>query len=408
MHSPWICCQLGAREHYAIPRSLHQSRHLHTLYTDTWVTPQSVWYKLSSNRLSSLKDRYHPDLKTDQIQHYTSDSILFEIQHKVQNIEGWNLILQRNQWFQTKILKSLKNLDSQQFRSPPTLFSYSYTALDLFRFAKTEGWQTVLGQIDPGIIESKIVRDECDRHPNLASQYQSPPSAYWERWFEECDLADCIIVNSSWSKQLLIQAGIEGHKIQIIPLVYTPPSNALEFERYYPSQFTVDRPLRVLFLGQVILRKGLAALLDSIALLEGLPVELTIVGKPQISIPEQYKNHPQVRWIQQVPRNQTHIYYRESDVFLFPTLSDGFGLTQLEALAWKLPIIASQHCGEVTQHNHNGLILSQINSYTIFQSIFSCMKNPKQLEHFSSNTSNTLQNFTLDQLQVSLLTLLNY
>ena len=310
MHSPWICCQLGAREHYAIPRSLHQSHHLYTLCTDSWITPKSVLHRLPSQTFSALKDRYHPDLKTARIQHYTFESIFFESQHKLQKIKSWNLILRRNQWFQTKVLKYLKSLDLKQFQSQPTLFSYSYTALNLFRFAKTEGWRTVLGQIDPGILESKIVQDECDRHPNLASQYQSPPSAYWERWYEECNLADCIIVNSSWSKQLLIQAGIEGHKIQIIPLVYTPPPNALEFERYYPSQFTVDRPLRVLFLGQVILRKGLAALLDSIPLLEGLPVELTIVGKPQISIPEQYKNHPQVRWIQHVPRNQTHIYYR--------------------------------------------------------------------------------------------------
>jgi glycosyltransferase involved in cell wall biosynthesis len=32
---------------------------------------------------------------------------------------------------------------------------------------------------------------------------------------------------------------------------------------------------------------------------------------------------------------------------ILPTLSDGFALTQLEALAYGCPVIASQFCGEV-------------------------------------------------------------
>gem|GEM_PF-5254129 len=33
----WLCCQLGAREHYAVPRALHQIRQLKVLITDTWI-----------------------------------------------------------------------------------------------------------------------------------------------------------------------------------------------------------------------------------------------------------------------------------------------------------------------------------------------------------------------------------
>ena len=39
----------------------------------------------------------------------------------------------------------------------------------------------------------------------------------------------------------------------------------------------------------------------------------------------------------------------EADVFVLPTLSDGFALTQLEAMAHDLPVIATLACGEVVE-----------------------------------------------------------
>jgi hypothetical protein len=51
---------------------------------------------------------------------------------------------------------------------------------------------------------------------------------------------------------------------------------------------------------------------------------------------------------------------RWSQYILFPTLSDGFGLTQLEAQRWKLPIIASGYCGDVVENGHNGIRLEGV------------------------------------------------
>jgi glycosyltransferase involved in cell wall biosynthesis len=57
--------------------------------------------------------------------------------------------------------------------------------------------------------------------------------------------------------------------------------------------------------------------------------------------------------------------YRESDVFLFPTLSDGFGLTQLEALGHGLPVIASNYCGQVVENRVNGLVLPEVTAEAV-------------------------------------------
>ena len=60
-----------------------------------------------------------------------------------------------------------------------------------------------------------------------------------------------------------------------------------------------------------------------------------------------------------VTRKQAAEFYRDADVFILPTLSDGFAITQLEAQAHGLPVIASKNCGKVVENGVNGIILDE-------------------------------------------------
>ena len=396
----WICCQLGAREHYAIPRALHQAHQLHQLITDAWVSPQSMLNWLPGRPLRSLCDRYHPNLANAPITAFTPGLMGFELQQRWQKTQPWDRMIARNQWFQTRAIKALQTLSLPADQPPPVLFTYSYAALELLRYGKSRGWPTVLGQIDPGIMEEKIVQAEFQKHPHLAPDWKPVPPSYWQTWQAECRLADRIIVNSAWSRQLLEQAGVEPSKIDIVPLVYQPPPEAANFVRTYPKAFTPDRPLRVLFLGLITLRKGIAACLEAVEHLTGEPIEFWFVGPLEIEIPEHFRNHPQVKWTGPVPRSQTQHYYQQADVFLFPTLSDGFGLTQLEAQAWGLPIIASQFCGEVVQPGKNGWILSQVSGSEIASTLSKRIHFSKQLAEMTCcfNITNKVKPINLTQL----------
>jgi glycosyltransferase involved in cell wall biosynthesis len=68
-------------------------------------------------------------------------------------------------------------------------------------------------------------------------------------------------------------------------------------------------------------------------------------------------------------------------------LSDGFGLTQLEALAHRLPVIASRQCGEVVIDRVNGLLLEEPTAAAIEEALRSCLQNPDQLAQFSGNAT---------------------
>lgn len=401
----WICCQLGAREHYAIPRALYQGDRLQCLLTDAWTSPQSRGDSLLSKVSSGLKERCHPDLTNAPIQAFTPSLLQFELLQRWRKTGNWERMMQRNQWFQRQVLRYLQ-ANLHQFSPSTVLFSYSYTALSLFQFAKQQGWKTVLGQIDPGPVEEQLVAEEQRRHPGLEPIWQPVPPSYWQTWRQECALADEIIVNSDWSKRLLTQADLEPANIRVVPLVYEPPQAARAFCRTYPKEFSSDRPLRVLFLGTVTLRKGIAPLLAAIAHLQDAPIEFWMVGSLQITIPPHLRQHPKIRWLGAVPRSETQHYYQSADVFLFPTLSDGFGLTQLEARSWQLPIIASSTCGTVVEPGKNGLLLPEVTPEAIVDALRWCLEHPQHLTALAHH-ADSIESFSLHTLRHHLESLFN-
>ncbi|MCC0176428.1 glycosyltransferase [Waterburya agarophytonicola K14] len=392
--STWICCQIGAREHYAIPRALHQQGQLEYLITDTWIEPNSPLNRLPKPYLANLRERFHPELNNVLVYSFNQSLFQFELTQKLRQSRGWKKIIARNDWFQDRALKVLKKYPPK-LNSKITIFAYSYAALKLFRYAKNRGWQTVLGQIDPGITEEQIVNQEHLKHPNYQSHWQPAPFEYWSDWKQECNLADKIIVNSAWSKNALQANTIAQDKIDIVPLAYQSPKVGQDFIRTYPRIFTHQRPLRVLFLGQIILRKGIADLIKAAEVLQDEPIEFWLVGS--LGITQLENISPNIKLPGAVPRSVTAQYYQQADIFLFPTLSDGFGLTQLEAQAWQLPIIASENCGAVVKNKINGLILRELTPDAIANALRFCQQNPQQLQEFATQSYITSE-FSLQNL----------
>jgi glycosyltransferase involved in cell wall biosynthesis len=382
----WLCCQLGAREHYAIPRALFRLGLLDYLLTDAWLSPSSSLAKICG-RGSKLRERFHGELRDARVAVFNLSLIRFEMRARARGLKGWAKIIARNRWFQRKVVSFLRSqLSTIDYQ--PILLSYSYAALEPFRYAKSRGWKTVLVQIDPGPEEEKIVAEEVALVPELAGGWQPAPAEYWNDWRDECNLADQIVVNSEWSREGLMREGVPSEKITVIPLAYeTSEVGGQQAEvktaRLYPAHFTRERPLRVLFLGLINLRKGIAQLLEAARILRNEPVEFWLVGPVEIAKASGIGDAGRVKWFGPATRKQAAEYYRSADVFILPTLSDGFAITQLEAQAHGLPLIVSRRCGEVVQDNVNGLLLDDPNAEAIESAIRFCLQNTGELARFS-------------------------
>ena len=375
MNPTWVCCQLGAREHYAVPRALQLSGLLGEFITDLW---------------SSTFRRFHPELANARITAPNIAALTFELKASLTRENGWKLITRRNEWFQRQAVAQLAQ--SKTTNGNHTVFAYSYAAEQIFKFAKKRGWRTVLGQIDPGPAEERIV---ARLHEDFSTKWEAAPKEYWDRWRTECELADRIVVNSSWSRDALLGEGVPAQKIRVAPVAYETVERS--FERPYPQRFSSERPLRVLFLGQINLRKGVGQLLEAVKLLAGENVEFWFIGPAQIEIPQ----HPRIKRFGVVPRVKVDKYYRDADVFILPTLSDGFGLTQLEAQSWKLPVVASRRCGEVVRDGFNGVVLEEVSAEAITDVLLRFLRSPEILSAMSER-SGVSDPFSLKTLASSL------
>jgi glycosyltransferase involved in cell wall biosynthesis len=377
----------------------------------------------------------------------------------------------RNAFFQQNALRLLSMLNPE----PATLFSYSYAAGELFRAAKQRSWITVLGQIDPGPEEERIVREVSRRH---GVAFEPAPPEYWNAWRKETELADRIVVNSAWSKDCLVKEGIAEEKMVVVPLAYAAesrgrqdwgttgpqergtkrprdegtkglrdertmglrdygtkgprdegtkglragvphardedsvspagagrgqtkrpkdeetkrqpslrdrlPSNQLIKDqepktggKSYPERFTKERPMRVLFLGQVNVRKGVMELLEAARMLKDEPIEFLLVGGVSDGLSLDVPRN--VRVVGAVERGEAERWYREADVFVLPTHSDGFALTQLEAQARGLPVIASKYCGDVVRDGVNGVLLPEVGAKPLAEALHALAVDPQRV-----------------------------
>ena len=381
----WIVCQLGAREHYAIPKALHLRGRLALLVTDFWTPPASDWVR---HRLPRAAARYEAALAGASVAAFSGVFLVLGMLRKLG--AGWAawqswVVRASDEIFQRLAAWRLAHF-CPEAPSPLTVFAYSYSARRIFRVAKQRGWYTILGQINPGPREEQIVDEVYRRELGRASLLTAP--AYWRKWREECALADAIVVNSEWSRKLLVEAGIAPEKLRVVPLAYERPMGSENFRREYPDRFSSERRLRVLYLGAASLRKGIHILLRTARSLaeEGAWVEFTVVGRDEVPgglRPWLAKN---VQWIPEVSRQDTAAFYQSADVFVLPTFSDGFALTLLEAQAWKLPAIASRRCGQVIEHNRNGLVLDEIDEAHLRRALEVCLDSPETLRKFAAQT----------------------
>jgi UDP-glucose:(heptosyl)LPS alpha-1,3-glucosyltransferase len=118
----------------------------------------------------------------------------------------------------------------------------------------------------------------------------------------------------------------------------------------------------LLFVANEFPRKGLDTLLEALALLRDPQIKLVIVGRgdarpyqpvlARLGLAAQIVFHPGTAAI--AP------YYAASDLFVFPTLYEPFGLVIIEALACGLPVITSACAGAAPAvNNANGRLLAE-------------------------------------------------
>lgn len=405
----WICSQIGAREHYAIPRVLHRTGKLERLYADFWASaPWRLVGKLTGK--VSLSARCHPDLASASVEAFNYEALKASRQRFANPYDGF---LQVGAAFGQQVVSDLvksENTPSSQLPdfSSIVFFGYDTGFLEPAQWIKASGGKSIVCQMDPARCEVNLVKAEETRWPGWAKSSLEVPEAYFQRREAEWAVADFIMVNSEWTRQSLMKQGVLESKLVVVPLAYEASSPRLDVGTYSQSStFVARRPLRVLFLGQVILRKGIQYLIESARLLEKESIYFDIVGAIGISDAAVASAPANMTFHGPVSRDRTEEFYRSADLFVLPTLSDGFALTQLEAMAYGLPVIATPNCGEVVSDGVDGLIVPASDANALAEAFQLILQDPEKLLEMKLATVAKLEQFSLARLGENLAELEN-
>ena len=394
----WICSQIGAREHYAVPRVLHREGKLERLYTDLWAG--TMWQALGAlSGRSVLGTRFHLDLSDAKVTSFDFTTILdstFGGDLK-KNPYDWFLYVGKD--FGERVVNSLKRERKISWKET-IFFGYDTGFLEPAHWVKARGGKAIVCQMDPSRYEVDLVREEGRHWPSLAKKPVDVPEAYFQRRESEWAVADLVMVNSEWSKQALIKQGVCESKLVVVPLAYDSEKEKEKESgvRSQNSSFSKKHPLRVLFLGQVILRKGIQYLMEAARMLQNESVHFDVVGSIGISDMGVKSAPMNMTFHGPVNRDQTEVFYRNADLFVLPTLSDGFALTQLEAMAYGLPVIATPNCGEVVTNGVDGLIVVPRDPLSLVDALQLLIKNPNQLKTMREATDAKLAQFNMARL----------
>jgi glycosyltransferase involved in cell wall biosynthesis len=198
---------------------------------------------------------------------------------------------------------------------------------------------------------------------------------------------------------------VPAKKLAVIPLCFEVKTERQSSEQSSNIHRSPTSPLRVLFLGQVILRKGIQYLIGAAKLLEKENIQFDVVGPISITKAAMAKVPANVTFHGRTGRDEAAAWYRRSHLFVLPTLSDGFAITQLEAMAHGLPVIATPCCGEVVSDGVDGFIVPPRDADTLALRLQRYLKEPELLCCQSAAALMKARQFTIGRLADNLLKL---
>ena len=348
-----------------ISKTLAKSGHLGRFYTPLHLAKLEITAKripLIGSRLSSeMGRRGFPGIPPEHVKTVATVTELFHVGvRRLCNRSCPNLT---SRWmYKTKAV--FDAAVSCTLKEPTDIFIGMYaSSLESFKAAKAGGALNVLNLVNSHPLDQNFYLSSLAGLN--ASHHEMIPDWITQRVERELDLADLILVPSTFVAQQLLGHRIASEKIAMIPY-------GVDLRSFYPGPKTQRETKHVecIYVGQISHRKGISTLLKAAKLLRYLPVNFRLIG-PIVSC-EVLSDMPD-NVVYEGPSHPCGVanVMRTADLFVSPTLEDAFALVVLEAMASGLPVITTMNAGsaELVSDGHNGMIVPAGNAEALAESI---------------------------------------
>jgi len=179
------------------------------------------------------------------------------------------------------------------------------------------------------------------------------PELHWRCVSQDIDAADHILVNSGFVRDTLMACRrIPADKVTVLTW-------GVDLARFAPAPVASSKPepFRILFAGEIGLRKGVLYLLQAWEKLKLADAELILIG-PVADIEERLaQSKAKFRLLPVLPQEELISYYQNASVFIFPSLIEGSARVIQEAMACGLPIVTTPNAGSIVQDGIEGFVV---------------------------------------------------
>jgi glycosyltransferase involved in cell wall biosynthesis len=224
----------------------------------------------------------------------------------------------------------------------------------------------------------RLLENECLLKPEWASTLTGfrDSDTKLARKDEELRLADRIFVASQFTASTLKDFPGTLAPIEVIPYGFPSVVKSRDY-----SFVCKRKPLRLLFVGGLSQRKGIADLFAAVEALEH-HVELTVVGrKANYSCPALDAALAKHRWIPSLPHADILKLMQAHDVLVFPSLFEGFGLVITEAMSQGTPVITTERTAgpDLIEDGKNGWLIEAGSIQSLQAAIENILCQPKSI-----------------------------
>jgi alpha-maltose-1-phosphate synthase len=228
---------------------------------------------------------------------------------------------------------------------PTIVHCFQGSAVHTIEAAKEKGYISVFELTLP--VPPAATRTDIHTPSDIQQDYQAP-----ERDIKALRSADFFVVQSRSAIDIMNQWKIPLSKVILLPL-------GVDLEKFHPGPPRPSgAPFRALFVGQLGRRKGLHHLLEAWKQLALPNAELLLAGYPNEDGKELLKRYEGFyRFLGFVSDDELRRLFRESDVFLLPSWSEGAANVVYEAMASGLPCIVSEGACSIVRDGADGYII---------------------------------------------------
>jgi starch synthase len=198
----------------------------------------------------------------------------------------------------------------------------------------------------------RMLGEEYERHGLAPPPFYEP---LVEKELAEYEQSDVVVVPSAFVRDTFISEGVPGEKIVVNP--YGVSLTAFGRDPVERS----DGEFRVLWVGQISLRKGIPYLLEAFQRLRHPRKSLTLVGAVQADMRALLPNMPLdgVRLTGVATKPQVRAAMNQADVFCIASVEEGMAVVTGEAMACGRPVVATFNsgAGEIVTEGQEGFLV---------------------------------------------------